>query len=989
MALLSLVALLILSVVVVVANRLQNTTLSSAEKQRREVEVQRLIDGLLAADTVEAPKFIEELRAYQDSARPLLRAIFERSAADSNEKLHSALALLSDESESTFAAFVGQRLLEVEPRQFAPVRTALLPFADSLKDTYWMVISDSDSTDETKFRAAAALAQLDPSSARWNDNTLAQMIAARLTSVSSPFVPYWRDALRPKRDALFAPLLITYESSATTSQQRASSLATLRSYFATNPIRLCEVMFASGHEGFRTLLPELTSHPSVVESSAKSQLEADWRSIPDEDLKDRVARRVANAALALYALGQYHELWPLLRHSNDPRVRSNIVHALAALDYDPLPLLNRYPQESEPSSRRALLLALGKFAPERISPGVKGPFLRSLLADFESNADVGIHSAARWLLRQWGRSNEVHEVEDRLRQAGRFRGAARNEGRNWYVNSERQTFAILDADRFLMGSPTKEAGRSPESGELVSHQRQIGRRIAISTTEVTTAQFLRFNRDFDHNGMSAVKTDDSPIVGVTWFEAVAYCNWLSEREGIPKDQWCYEPNDDGKYQPGMKVKPRFWELVGYRLPTQAEWEYATRAGAVTSRFYGASPELLSHYACRDPTRTRVFSVGTKMPNDFGLFDVYGNVAEWCCTGAERQVAHDQPRIGSVSLERHRSYRGGGVTFQDEHFRSAATSATNPGLRYVTIGFRVVRTYDMGPFLERMYQARLRQFGRGSPVTAAAAHKYLSVLRQSNRMAEAEQLEATISSVCSANGDLKFEAAQPQEHGEIFNYIYADGYRPVAIKIIEGGSKVRCHYRLQSEMPVAGFDLRTKLTRAEFIRKSQEQKQKGRKLVSKELYQFQGTTYTAALWIDYEPLSRADEWEEQGALSRAETCLRRHVELRRLQFGNNSPMVATATWKLIDLLRRTKRGKEASELLAALPKEFASKSRLKVECEFGDEHRQVFSFLSDDGYLPLTFKIADDVRRLTCVYCSRTETSVITSLLRSRAYTRTV
>jgi formylglycine-generating enzyme required for sulfatase activity len=191
--------------------------------------------------------------------------------------------------------------------------------------------------------------------------------------------------------------------------------------------------------------------------------------------------------------------------------------------------------------------------------------------------------------------------------------------------------------------------------------------------------------------------DDGPVIAVTWYEAAMYCNWLSAREGLSQAEWVYPT---GVLRDGFDMPSNYLARVGYRLPTEPEWEFAARAGTSTARFFGDSEDSLGEYAwfANPVNPQRTFRVGLLKPNPLGLYDIYGNVWEWTQDRVQRFQTGDvredrEDPVLRVSDRDARTRRGGAYAYGAAFARSAARGTVNslPTNRRDNVGFRIARS----------------------------------------------------------------------------------------------------------------------------------------------------------------------------------------------------------------------------------------------------------------------------------------------------------
>ncbi len=689
--------------------------------QQQSALADKQLDNVLTADLSELERTADDLRPLLEHVEQELRAEAENPAGDSYRNALLTSVLVLPDSAPWDDGRVRELLLGLTFPELELVEELLSRrTGDQLAGLSAGLQSEvrSDTADyQRRLRAAALLARIgDSDETFWQ--THASLVAgdavravernpsdlATLTRLLQPVSPYVAPALRPLATALDDEGV-----------DRDKALDLLRVLAVDDPDLLVDVALELPPDRLSSTLAadfesgRLQGKRDEILQRLRDALPGD--PLPRGDQPDDKSKlsRSATAAALLLRLDEADPVWPLLRHSENPSLRSLVIHVSSRMRVPPHIVLSGLRQRQRDDERAAILQIAARFNPPEVRgdapvPVPWGEFIQ-IAQQFERDpeASATIRSSAKWLLKKWKRESPASgpdagdEIVKNLPQGH----LQRFDGPNGHQ------FVVLHAGTFPMGSPRSE---KPREDDEALHDRSVNRRIAFATHEVTVDQYRRFLEktrgrntgiSYERAARQASPDGDCPATGISWQYAARYCNWLSAELGLPE---FYEVIMSGHGGTSDVLKPRAGDFMTCRLPTEPEWEFGVRAGATTSYHFGDDPELLGDYACYlDNSNERTSPVGTRIPNDFGLFDMHGNVSEWCHDPyAFYAVSKTPPALtdaidtSAVVLSIDRVLRGGAFGLFARHARCANRENAKPGETQQSVGFRVVLVLPEDP-----------------------------------------------------------------------------------------------------------------------------------------------------------------------------------------------------------------------------------------------------------------------------------------------------
>ena len=605
-----------------------------------------LIGQLSTADVDDVPGILEQIDEHGLWAESDLAALAADEQATDRARLFACVAQQNLTSDQT--PFIAEQIKTVDFETLSLICRSRVNSSGILVSTLRSELDNPDLTGSEWFRAALAVAAFDESQPRVDNpewERLASRLADELVSESllnrhvySQLV----DLATPLRHVVVNRLTET-ANDRNDAERRSEAIQLLTDLLREEPILLSDVLLAAPPEIVSRILPVIDSQPEGITDLLIANITWDADAPPDPAMSDGATHRRANAGALLTRLKRSDKVWELFRFNPADDTQAYLIHSLSVLGPDNASvLLDRYEHEGDVSARCGLLLAVG----DMIEGSTRDRARNLARTAFQEDDDASLHSAAEWLLYQLDDGDWIRAKQGEL---------ATREARphsEWRVTSDGTTMVRLAANE----------------------DPRVSAAFEIAATEVTAEQYLRFRPQAQNPNERSPGTD-CPANVISWYDAVAYCRWLTAESGLGEEEMCYPPV--GENQGEVELHEDYRQRQGYRLPTAAEWEFACQAGAISPFSFGRNEPLRSEYACMEEnSEWRAWPAARFKPNPFGLFNMLGNIAEWC----------------SDSTDDRRELRGGSHSGNWDNLVTAISDgAITPTIRFYSIGLRIARS----------------------------------------------------------------------------------------------------------------------------------------------------------------------------------------------------------------------------------------------------------------------------------------------------------
>jgi formylglycine-generating enzyme required for sulfatase activity/transcriptional regulator with XRE-family HTH domain len=641
---------------------------AAAEAAARSEEVASF---LLRARPEDISDLVAALRSNRSWVASRLRALIEEESEHPNV-WRLRLSLVADEPMQLEALF--PHLMICQAAELAPIVGELAGVEADLRPSLVGVLNRSNVDDGKRLRAAAALAQLGivTEEERAAFGAAGERVAATLVDENPLHMLAWTNAfasatrlISPHLERLLASEEVTYAA------RNAAGLVLLQLH-GEDPVELARIALDCD-------MPLLERYFSAVEAGD------DVRGLVTTSLGDfvagraigepsptsasRAAARRATAAVVLARLGDMRRASPLFRFEQNPTAATRFIHSCREMGVKALDLAAAIRSEADEHVQYCVALSLGEFDHNEVSDS---RLIDHLLEGYAADPSPAVHGAYGWLLTQWGYTTGVAEVD---------RATVDASGPNlplWFTLDgpiDPLPFTRIDPGNFPMGSTLDEPGAKPY--ETPVRTVTLSKVYAVCAREVTRAEYALFVAETGADPLPDIsdfsRTGRHPVVDLTWNEANHYLEWLQT-----------------KILPGQTLPldtPRTRRL---RLPTEAQWERACRAGTTTPYSFGRDVGWLSKYAWfASNSNFETHPYRTLRPNLLGLFNMHGNCWEWCADNYVPYADGDvvDPCVdGPTEL---RVLRGGCWNLHERYSRSACRNWHVPTNRNYYIGLRVV------------------------------------------------------------------------------------------------------------------------------------------------------------------------------------------------------------------------------------------------------------------------------------------------------------